>query len=400
MQIGECGLLNAGNTCYVNAAVQAMRVIPGLNMALEGSELAERMGLSGLLRAMNASNGAPVSPDKFLRQIFSPASEWTRRHGAEKHKQQCLLEFLAFLVENIADLKTCVDFEIDRAPSSFLHVGIQEKKPLSACVQQEFDQKLGSFGAVLFLSLTRFDRKYRKVHTPVVLETSMQLRDVRRGTTEMFYLRSIVRHDGNGKSGHYTTIVGTGHEKDQWLHFNDSRKPEKMAWKRVMQVAANDCCLLMFERDDGEVEPVSGGTAKPVAKGSRMPGVPRAAKPVAKVPRTLNGKEAMAARAAKPVVKDVIVVKESDDEDDEDDQNDKARMPDPAVVGKKRTLFQAFGSVMKGALFKLGSVATKAVAGLALGVLQQMYKKKSIAASVSDEKEPLYEPYFNQFEPI
>ena len=212
----------------------------------------------------------------------------------------------------------------------------------------------------------------------------MQLRDVRRGTTEMFYLRSIVRHDGNGKSGHYTTIVGTGHEKDQWLHFNDSRKPEKMAWKRVMQVAANDCCLLMFERDDGEVEPGSGGTAKPVAKG----------------PRTLNGKEATAARAAKPVVKDVIVVKESDDEDDEDDKNDKARMPDPAVVGKKRTLFQAFGSVMKGALFKLGSVATKAVAGLALGVLQQMYKKKSIAASVSDEKEPLYEPYFNQFEPI
>jgi len=111
----SAGLVNMGNTCYANASLQSLRIIPELRDELNKyqgasssqNDLSESItaSLRDLLKDMDKSNSDGVRPFQFLnafRRAYPQFDEKTSTPMGDVHAQQDADEFLTSLLNTLA----------------------------------------------------------------------------------------------------------------------------------------------------------------------------------------------------------------------------------------------------------------------------------------------------------
>lgn len=77
----ERGLVNMGNTCYLNSCVQLLRSIPELRSLLAASPDAMHRSLSDLMSRLDAAPSVPVDPSEFVQEFWAKFPAYGRRDG-------------------------------------------------------------------------------------------------------------------------------------------------------------------------------------------------------------------------------------------------------------------------------------------------------------------------------
>ncbi|KAL0484266.1 26S proteasome subunit Usp14 [Acrasis kona] len=107
------GLVNLGNTCYLNAAVQTLKVVPELRTALKeytppssGNDLEQKItaSLRDTFKDLDDNGKNSVTPDRFLqafRSAYPQFAEKSRTEFGEIYAQQDADEFISKLLFSI-----------------------------------------------------------------------------------------------------------------------------------------------------------------------------------------------------------------------------------------------------------------------------------------------------------
>jgi ubiquitin C-terminal hydrolase len=84
-----CGLINLGNTCYVNALLQMLCASEELVQVILNSGAAQTLGLADVIMQMRFPEKGQnaIAPYDFVRIIYSPHCTWVTSYKAKKDEQ-------------------------------------------------------------------------------------------------------------------------------------------------------------------------------------------------------------------------------------------------------------------------------------------------------------------------
>ena len=245
------GLLNLGNTCFLNSCVQVLKNIPELNKILRQdishiTESPDTIMLKewlDLYSVMSSANGT-LSPNKFVHMVQQIALQ-KGRDIFTGWAQNDIQEFLLFLIECFhnslarpakVDIKGTPENSTDEKAiifecfDSFIQPELMEGD--NAWFNEKTEKKQSvykkvnfwNFPDIMVILLKRFSpdgvRKLQHIIDFPLENLNLSKYATGYGSqNNVFDLFGVCNHTGGVLGGHYTSYVKT---QDKWFHYNDS----------------------------------------------------------------------------------------------------------------------------------------------------------------------------------
>jgi ubiquitin C-terminal hydrolase len=273
IQIDLCGLINIGNTCFMNSALQCLVHIPPLNeWAISDKSFDSRhrvtRAYSTLIEAMRSKVNipsalrnikkcigeyAPIFSDynqkdshEFINSLLNALHDELEKNDESKGQTSIITELFRIHTESrvtclkcktcdtTEEITYCLSLPVDIAQDSLALVNLLDEFSreeqldgeyyCSTCDELQCAKQKSSICSplppVIIVQLKRFTFNETFDKCNVFVDYPLTDWQVLENDSSRYDLSSVSLHVGNLKSGHYTTIARRN-EDDQWHHFND-----------------------------------------------------------------------------------------------------------------------------------------------------------------------------------
>lgn len=257
---GKSGLVNLGNTCFMNTCIQCLGHVTILrNYILNNTFDEKEQKLCYQLKRLLVGlweNDCTVNPVSFHKTIKQIAKKEKVNINFTKNIQNDLNEFIIFLIECIEKelnndfIKTHFNGtivtvisdlnrkEVSKSKATFNVLNVPIKPTFKACIHslkdeellkddnKWYNEKTKTYQEVykkylytempneLIITFNRFDNIGNKLNNLIDFPIDFTVINGKK-----YFLKSIGNHSGNMFGGHYYAYVKHG---NKWYHYNDS----------------------------------------------------------------------------------------------------------------------------------------------------------------------------------
>lgn len=263
------GIINEGNTCYMNSVIQSLFHIKHLRKAIYNIPSAEDSPIYAIQKVFYSlqNDKGSIKLLNLFRSLNWEKSFWNSQQDVQEifsfifnllsDQEKNYLETNAQLSElcegNLKSKINCIDIEYESEKDEkflFLQLFIENSKNLIECIERfisvesltgdnryETEDKVkheatrtfmfSKIPQILFVQLKRFKwegTEMIKVHRKIEYPEQLNLADYySTKVDELIYsLYAVVVQDGNMNSGHYFVFI-RDFKKEIWLKFNDTK---------------------------------------------------------------------------------------------------------------------------------------------------------------------------------
>jgi len=281
---GKSGLVNLGNTCFMNTCIQCLGHITVLRNYILSNTFDENnqkvcYQLKRLLVGL-WENDCTVNPVSFHKTIKQIAKKEKVNINFTKNIQNDINEFIIFLIEiiekeldndfikthfygNMTTVISNLDHkEVSKTKSLFNILNVPLKSTLKECLDSLKDEELlegdnkwynektklyqdaykkyiyDKMPNELIVSFNRFNNLGNKLNNVIDFPVDMIIINGKK-----YYLKSIGNHSGNMFGGHYYAYVKHG---GQWYNYNDSGV-QKM---NIDNLVSSNAYVLFYSLDE------------------------------------------------------------------------------------------------------------------------------------------------------
>ena len=280
------GLINLGNTCYLNATIQCLFHIPSFtNLLLSNVDNSVLRSLHTVRKQMQISTNSPISPNQFKVTIGRLSPRFANFEAQDAQ------DFLNVLLEEIcshnihmknlfqSSYLSCVSCDncfIDSEKMEFFNILQVPISAVSNCTLEECIEEIikpehltgenrwncyvcdkrcdatktlcySELSNVLIVQLLRFsqtDIGFEKDNTFVQFPThsfNMSMTQGGKSSNINYSLKAVTNHSGTLLNGHYTAYV---RKNDHWFFCNDS----VTTLMSTKEVVTSEAYLLFYEK--------------------------------------------------------------------------------------------------------------------------------------------------------
>lgn len=263
---GKSGLINLGNSCFMNTAIQCLGHIDSFREFILSNtfdETSQKLCYQ-FKRVLNGlwENDCTVNPVSFFKTIKQIAKKDKLNINFTNNNQNDIHEFLIFILEIMeSEVKDTHDYfknnmygkyttiiknktktkMMSKLDTSFITLMLPIKDTLNECIVEYlkdeylenenkwFNEKTNTYEEIykkfkikelpneLIISFNRFTNMGLKINTNIDFPITMKLNN------ENYQLVSVANHSGNMFGGHYYASV---YHKDKWYTYNDASVTE------------------------------------------------------------------------------------------------------------------------------------------------------------------------------
>lgn len=228
------GIVNGGNTCYLSAILQALR-IQKLCVVDETDRIEQIMGLFPNIDSQNFKNANTKLYEIFeklkTKEISGKKINALRNllidcgFDVAKNQSQVDASEAFILLSQILGLKPFHHFVYQSQLNNFgeandeaVSLALSLDKSIQEQINTQFSFSDEELPDTFPIQLKRFNNQNQKIQTPMPHEPELTVKNIA-GEEAKYDLCSVVVHKGTGtKNGHYYTYVK---KNDNWYMFND-----------------------------------------------------------------------------------------------------------------------------------------------------------------------------------